>query len=76
MKLFKFSVLSAAVLAGGCATNQWHRADGGPISQWQFDRAIHVCRDRASERDQAERAMRRCMYRHGYVWGGGGGYDD
>ena len=78
MKLLKIAALSAAVLAGGCATgSQWQRADGGPIHQWSFDRAIAECRDRASDRQEPERAMRHCMGRRGYVWGsGGGGYYD
>jgi hypothetical protein len=66
MRLLKFTVLCAALLAAGCASDyRWQRRDGGPLGE-SFQGAISECR-RASGRNDEE-IMRRCMYRHGYVW--------
>jgi hypothetical protein len=85
MQLLKITVLSAALLAGGCATEmEWRRANGAPVVGWQFERDSAHCRHKAFHSDDPEGAMRRCMARKGYVWsaayndygyGYGNGYD-
>jgi hypothetical protein len=69
MKLLKIAALSAALLAGGCATElAWQRVDGRPLDS-SFAWAAAHCRERARDAwgDRHE-AMLRCMERHGYVW--------
>ena len=66
MRLLKFAVVSAALLAGACASDySWQRRDGGRLGE-DFQWAISECR-RVAERSDAD-VMRRCMYRRGYVW--------
>lgn len=67
MRLLKIAALTAAVLSSGCAQPEWRRADGRPVDE-SFDWAVRECRGRAAERYDATEAMRRCMYRRGYVW--------
>ena len=69
MKLLKIAALSVALLVSACAQPQWRRADGRPVDK-SFDWAVRECRSRAADRDYAIEAMRRCMYRRGYVWTG------
>jgi hypothetical protein len=66
MRLLKFAVLSAALLAAGCASDySWQRRDGGRLGE-DFQWAISECRRISGRAD--EEVMRRCMYRRGYVW--------
>jgi hypothetical protein len=66
MRLVKYAVLSAALLAAGCASDySWQRRDGGPLGE-DFQWAISECRRIADRYD--EEVMRRCMYRRGYIW--------
>jgi hypothetical protein len=70
MKLLKIAALfAAALLSSGCAQPEWRRVDGRPVDE-SFDWAVRECRGRATERDYAVEAMKRCMYRRGYVWSG------
>jgi hypothetical protein len=77
MKSLKIAAFGAVVLLSGCAQPEWRRLDGRPADE-SFNWAVRECRNRASDRDEPVRAMRHCMYRHGYVWsegsGGGGRY--
>jgi len=73
MKSLRIALVSATLLAGGCANEMaWQRADGRPIDR-SFAWAAAECRDRAREyaREYADatEAMQRCMRRRGYVWG-------
>jgi hypothetical protein len=69
MKAMKIAALSAALLASGCATEMaWQRIDGQPVD-YGFRHAAAECRGRAEHyEDAAVEAMKRCMYRRGYVW--------
>lgn len=82
MKRMKIAALSAALLSSGCATEMaWQRVDGQPVDRG-FKYAASECRGRAQHYDEAAvEAMKRCMYRRGYVWtsvasynGNGNGY--
>jgi len=69
MKIMRIAALSAAVLSSGCATEMaWQRVDGQPVGRG-FRQAAAECRGRAQHYDEAAvEAMKRCMYRRGYVW--------
>ena len=69
MKVMKIAAFSAALLASGCASEMaWQRvrrAAGRP----GFRYAAAECRGRAEHHEEAAvEAMKRCMYRRGYVW--------
>lgn len=65
----KVAALLAALLSSGCATEMaWQRVDGRPVDR-SFRWAAAECRGRAEHYEEAAvEAMKRCMYRRGYVW--------
>jgi hypothetical protein len=69
MKIMRIAALSAAVVSSGCATEMaWQRVDGQPVDRG-FRYAAAECRGRAQHHEEeAVEAMKRCMYRRGYVW--------
>jgi hypothetical protein len=80
MKVMKIAAFSAALLASGCASEMaWQRVDGRPVDQG-FRYAAAECRGRAEHHEEAAvEAMKRCMYRRGYVWTAvytGNGYEN
>jgi hypothetical protein len=70
MKLLKIAVLSAALLASGCAATEmvWQRIDGRPLDRTGYG-VVAECRRLAYRYEEsAVEVMQTCMTRRGYVW--------